>query len=99
MGHLCGLLAGISLFVLQLLLLSLHGQTIGKMIARVRVVHADDETMIGGVTVLLRELVFPLLGALCLVGMVLRIVDILWIFGKDRRCCHDYLAGTKVIVD
>ena len=25
------------------------------------------------------------------------LVDILFIFGKERRCVHDYIAGTKVI--
>ena len=25
------------------------------------------------------------------------LIDILLIFGSDRRCIHDYLAGTKVV--
>jgi len=30
-------------------------------------------------------------------GAVLLLLDLLAIFGPDRRCLHDYLAGTKVV--
>jgi len=31
------------------------------------------------------------------VGGLLGIIDVLFIFGKDRCCIHDKIAGTKVI--
>ena len=32
-----------------------------------------------------------------LIGSILGITDILFIFGQERRCVHDLIAGTKVI--
>jgi len=31
------------------------------------------------------------------VGGLIGLVDILFIFGKERRCLHDLLAGTRVV--
>jgi len=44
--------------------------------------------------------VFPSMGwfkLLSLVGLLAATVNILFIFGKQRRCLHDRLAGTKVV--
>ena len=38
-----------------------------------------------------------LAGRVPVVGILLRLVDILAIFRPDRRCIHDHLAKTKVI--
>jgi uncharacterized RDD family membrane protein YckC len=32
-----------------------------------------------------------------LLGAFYSIADVLFIFGKDRRCLHDLLAGTRVV--
>jgi hypothetical protein len=31
------------------------------------------------------------------VGTFLVLVDVLFIFRKDRRCVHDHIAGTRVV--
>ena len=37
-------------------------------------------------------------GALSVATSLLWLVDVLFIFGSERLCLHDYIAGTKVIV-
>jgi hypothetical protein len=32
-----------------------------------------------------------------MIGAVVALANILFIFGKEQRCLHDRLAGTKVI--
>ena len=46
---------------------------------------------------LLRMLVNRLIGGIPCVGPIYTIVDILFIFGEERRCLHDQLAGTYVV--
>ena len=31
------------------------------------------------------------------IGAILGLVNILFIFGPEKRCLHDYIAGTRVI--
>jgi hypothetical protein len=53
------------------------------------------------VAVLLRSWAFYALvfaGTLLFFGSILPLVDALMIFGDQRRCLHDHLAGTKVVV-
>jgi len=48
--------------------------------------------------VLLRQWVMGLLNAIPFIGNIIALVDPLMIFGDERRCLHDHIAGTKVIV-
>jgi uncharacterized RDD family membrane protein YckC len=82
------------LLVYQLRLLSREGQTIGKRVMKVRVVMYDDGSNPGfGRAVGLRLFVNGLIGIVP--GYAL--VDVLFIFGAERRCLHDFIAGTKVV--
>jgi hypothetical protein len=47
--------------------------------------------------VLLRNWLFMLLQYIPGLGSVSGLVDPLFIFRADRRCIHDFVAGTKVI--
>jgi uncharacterized RDD family membrane protein YckC len=93
-----GLLLGI-----QIWLLSTRGQSLGKLIAGIRIVRHPDGLKVGFVRAwLLREFVPALLGLVPVVGPVLlsplfTLVDALYIFREDRRCIHDLIAGTKVV--
>ncbi len=80
----------------QLWLLATRGQTIGKRLFKLRIVRDDDDKN-GGVTtnVLLRTLVAEFLWVIP--GYIA--VDNLFIFARNRRCVHDYIASTKVIRD
>jgi uncharacterized RDD family membrane protein YckC len=90
-----GLLA---IAIVQIVLLSKHGQTIGKKVLKVRIVRADDGGYPGFVkAVLLRAFVPALIGGVPAAGSIFSIVDILFIFRSDRRCIHDLIAGTRVV--
>jgi uncharacterized RDD family membrane protein YckC len=90
----------IAVALLQGALITLTGQSVGKRLARTRIVRASDGSHAGFVRgACAREWVPVLLLAILeLPGSnLLGIVDILPIFGNDRRCLHDYLAGTIVV--
>ena len=51
------------------------------------------QTLIG-----LRYLPFWVVGQVWVIGPILSLANPLFIFREDRRCLHDLLAGTKVVV-
>jgi uncharacterized RDD family membrane protein YckC len=79
-------------------LLATAGQTIGKRMVGTRIVNVFDErkpkflTLVGA-----RYGATWLLGLIPGIGGLYRLVDVLFIFRNDRRCLHDWIAGTKVI--
>ena len=80
--------------VVQVILLTKDGQTVGKKVLGIRIVKRDTGQNGGFVTnVLLRLVVNGALGLIPLYG----IVDALFIFRQDCRCIHDFIAGTKVV--
>ena len=88
------ILMGVFGMIVQAALLSNDGQTIGKKVLGIRVVRADTERNGGFVTnVVLRAGVN---GLLSLTGIYF-VVDVAFIFFKNRLCLHDYIAGTKVV--
>ncbi len=92
--RLLGVVASLALLVVQLVMVSKHGQTLGKRFAGTRIVMKD--TMENGgfvVNVLKRGFLNGLLSLIP--GYFL--VDCLFIFREDRRCLHDMIANTVVI--
>ena len=86
----------IGLFVLQCVLLTQSGQTIGKKALRIRIVKVDTGENGGFVpNVLLRMIVNGIIS--WVTCGVYGIVDTLFIFREDRRCIHDLIAGTHVV--
>lgn len=85
-------------FAVQYLPLSQSGQTWGKKVMRIKIVdmdgHKPDLTTLMGKRYLFQQgiVLIP-----CL-GMVIWLVDSLMIFRQDRRCLHDQIAGTRVVV-
>ncbi len=85
-------------FVLQGYLLAKHGQTIGKRIVGTRIVSAEDGQIFPLSRIFwLRLLPVSLIGQIPTFGQWLSIIDVLFIFRKDKRCIHDLIAGTKVV--
>jgi uncharacterized RDD family membrane protein YckC len=79
-------------------LLSVQGQTIGKRALNIRIVREDDGTNPGfGRAVALRGFLPGAIGAIPAIGWIFSLANPLFIFGPDRRCIHDYIAGTCVI--
>ena len=74
-----------------------RGQTLGKMLFRTRVVDAKSGEIVSFWRVfVLRWLAWQLTWLIPLINLVC-LIDLLFIFNRQRRCLHDYLAGTIVI--
>jgi len=87
--------ASLALLVFQIYLLSTTGQTLGKKIIGIKIVLKDTLENGGFVTNVLKRGLLN--GLLCLVpGYFL--VDSCFIFREDKRCLHDMIAGTCVVV-
>jgi uncharacterized RDD family membrane protein YckC len=85
-------------------LLAKRGQTIGKLAFGLKIVPIRTRCAGGAWLVVLRYLPIFLLGCLSNLGAVVSILyslaviaDSLCIFRTDRRCLHDFLAGTVVV--
>ncbi len=93
------LLAIVSYLLLNAALLYKRGQTIGKMVLGIVIVSAGSTVpapiwkLIG-----IRALFFPLLFVLLPPYILIPIIDQVLIFFRPRRCLHDYIAGTEVIL-
>ncbi len=99
-----GALAATLLFTLyQWYGLAVHGQTLGKRLLGLQIVDGQGRPAGFVRALLLRTWVFGFLmglanGLLGAAGGLLPIVNLLPIFFSDRRCVHDYVAGTWVRV-
>ncbi len=73
------------------------GQTIGKKALGIKIVDLDNQVAPLQRVLLLRYLPLYAVGLIPILGQFLPLIDVLFIFGEDRRCVHDMIAGTKVI--
>lgn len=74
-----------------------YGQSIGKRVVGIKIVDMNGHKPPLWKIAILRHWTMSLGGFLGSVGRLIPIVDTLFIFGKSRRCMHDYIAGTKVV--
>ena len=82
------------LFIYQAFLLTTKGQSIGKILMKIKII--DYRTNENGGFVqnfLLRSFANSMLTIIPLYGLV----DKLFIFSADSRCLHDLISGTKVV--
>jgi len=93
------LLAVVSYLILNGYWLYTRGQTVGKRVMKVAIVEtASGERAALWKLVFIRALFFPLLFVVISPVLAwLPIVDQVFVFGKSRRCVHDFAAGTSVI--
>lgn len=92
-----GIAGMIAFFVYNMRLLTRDGQTIGKRLLGIRIVDLDNNVPKLKPHLLVRYLTYFLPGQIPIVGQIFSLVNILFIFGKERRCLHDIFAGTRVI--
>ena len=92
-----GTLLLLAMFVVNCVLIHRHGQTIGKRILDMSMVRSNGDRMGLVRYIFLRVLPVGLLGAIPFVGRLAGLVDVLLIFGAERRCLHDLIADTIVI--
>ena len=87
----------IAFLILNGYLLYAKGQTIGKVVAKTKIVDMDVSIPNFGKLLVLRYLILGLVANIPIVGVLGGPVNVLFIFGKERRCLHDYMAGTRVV--
>lgn len=73
------------------------GQTWGKRFMKIKIVTLDGQKPPIADLLVKRCLPFNLAPNVPVVGPFLSLVNVLAIFGKEKRCMHDYIAGTKVV--
>ena len=92
--NLMAVVVGLFLVLCQVFLLSYYGQTMAKALFGMQIVAAGTDHVGGFIrNVLVRHVGNGLLCAIP--GYAL--ADVLWIFGRGRRCLHDWIADTQVI--
>jgi uncharacterized RDD family membrane protein YckC len=74
-----------------------RGQTIGKVVMSTRIVDLSGNIPNFGKLLVLRYLALGIVTQIPIIGGLAGLANALFIFGKKRRCLHDYLAGTRVI--
>ncbi len=98
-------LAFLVVFIVQMVLLATRGQTIGKIIMKIRIVDAQTGEHPGWARLIFLRtivnwLISGVLNAIPVVGQGLGglyfIIDSLFIFRADHRTIHDLIAGTRV---
>jgi uncharacterized RDD family membrane protein YckC len=77
--------------------LATSAQTWGKKLLGIRIEGMDGTRPSLMVLLLRRYLPVQVVGTVPLVGPVFGLVNVLFIFGGNRRCVHDLIAGTRVV--
>ena len=86
------------LVLVQFSLLAWRGQSVGKLLLRLRIVRELDGEAPGVVRAFLIRGSLPfMVEQIPFVGFVFWIVDSCYIFRDDHRCLHDLFAGTTVV--
>jgi uncharacterized RDD family membrane protein YckC len=89
---------GAALFAaFQWYLVATTGQSLAKRWLSMRIVKLDGSPVNFVSGVVLRSWVLFPLQLIPYVGNLIGLVDAVMIFGQDRRCLHDRIAGTKVV--
>lgn len=86
-----------ALTVGQGILIHRRGQSLGKLAMSIRTATLDGANASVGRVLLLRNLVPTLIGQVPLVGFIFGVVDVVYLFGDERRTLHDRIAGTVVV--
>ena len=95
------ILALLVVFIVQLALLATRGQTIGKIIMKIRIVDAQTGRHPGWARLILlriivNSVIIVILNILPGAGVLYFVVDSLFIFRAGHRTIHDLIAGTRV---
>lgn len=83
---------------LQIFLLARDGQTVGKRLMGIRIASYASDQHPGFLRIVgLRMFLPAVITSIPCVGFLFSLLNILFIFGSEKRCLHDLIAGTKVI--
>jgi uncharacterized RDD family membrane protein YckC len=88
----------VSYLILNVWLLWQRGQTVGKAIMRIAIVSTKSGNKAPFWRLAIRALFFPTLYLVVWpLAAAFPLIDQVLIFGKRRRCVHDYVCGTSVV--
>ncbi|ELY5145887.1 RDD family protein [Vibrio vulnificus] len=91
-------LLGFSLYcVVNWKLLGQSGQTVGKKAMKIKVVNIDGSQAKVQDLVFKRYAFMVFISYIPLVGGILNLINLIMIFGKQKRALHDRVAKTRVI--
>lgn len=92
-------LSGVGIYMtLQTFLISTQGQSVGKIMARTRIVRSDGSPVGFFHGVLVRSWVWTVICQVPLIGVFATFGDLITLFGEDRRTLHDRIADTRVVI-
>ncbi|HEY0132593.1 MAG TPA: RDD family protein [Nannocystis sp.] len=97
LGGLMGLMV-LAFVGYQWYLVATTGQSLAKRWMGIKIVRLDGSPVGFVHGVILRSWVMSALSNIPALGTVVGLVNALMIFGEERRCLHDHIAGTRVIV-
>jgi uncharacterized RDD family membrane protein YckC len=97
-GFAVGGLATLGIGIFQCYRIATTGQSLAKKWLKIRIVQLDGSPVNFGSGVGMRAILPWFIGCIPYVGTIFALVDHLMIFRDDRRCLHDLMAGTKVVV-
>lgn len=98
LSQLVGGLVGIGIFLaVNGYFLNANGQTIGKLIMKIKIVNDDGTKPTFGHLVMFRYGVTWLIGLIPLLGGLYGLINVLAIFRESRKCLHDDIAKTMVV--
>jgi uncharacterized RDD family membrane protein YckC len=92
-----GILSFIVFFAINYRYLVANGQTIGKKVLEIKIVDLNGNVPVFQPQLMIRYAVYLLPGQIPVVGQFFSLVNVLFIFGKEKRCIHDLAAKTKVV--
>jgi uncharacterized RDD family membrane protein YckC len=92
-----GSLIVLALWIVVAVLVHRSAQSIGKKLCGIKVARTDGSRATLGRIFWLRNVVNYAIRFIPLIGPLYGLVDVLMIFGEQRRCCHDYIADTIVV--
>ena len=92
-----GSLIDVALWVVVAVMVHRNAQSIGKKFCGIKVARTDGSRATLGRIFWLRNVVNYAIRFVPMIGPLYGLVDILMIFGEQRRCCHDYIADTIVV--
>jgi len=73
------------------------GQTIGKKMLGIKIVDMNGNQLSLSALIFKRYFPINLINAIPVIGGILALINLLFIFSKSKRCVHDRIAGTQVI--
>jgi uncharacterized RDD family membrane protein YckC len=92
-----GCLVVLAIALVQCVMISNTGQSIGKRLVKTKVVRLDGSNPGFFYGVFMRGVVGRLGGLIPVIGNLYNLVDALYVFRADRRTIRDQIAGTRVI--